>query len=288
MPPLLATGPNAEQITFWNEVAAAKWLRFQQVLDQQLRGLGRLAMERAAIRLGERVLDVGCGCGDTTLELARRVGREGSVVGIDVSTPMLERALESARAIEVANVAFWNADAQTHSLPPAAFDLVYSRFGVMFFVDPAHAFTNLSRTLRAGGRVSFVCWQALERNPWMAVPMAAAARVITFPARPGPEAPGPFSFADPDRVRRVLGEAGLSEVTLEGWETMLAVGGTGALDDTVEFLVEMGPVGAALRDAGPSFRPRVVEVVRDAIAPFHNARGLLMPSAVWLVRALRP
>src|SRR5262245_44830547 len=173
-------------------------------------------MERAAIRLGERVLDVGCGCGDTTLELARRVGREGSVVGIDVSTPMLERALESVRAAEFANVVLWNADAQMHTLPPAAFDLVYSRFGVMFFVDPAQAFTNLGRALRPGGRVSFVCWQALELNPWMAVPMAAAAREITFAARPGPEAPGPFSFADPDRVRRVLGKAGLADVTLEG------------------------------------------------------------------------
>ncbi len=288
MPSLLATGPNAEQITYWNEVSASKWLRFQQVLDQQLGGLGRLVMERAAIHPGERVLDVGCGCGDTTLELARRVGREGSVVGIDVSAPMLKRALERARATEVANVAFWNADAQTHALPPAAFDLVFSRFGVMFFVDPAQAFTNLGRALRPGGRVSFVCWQALERNPWMAVPMAAAARAITFPAQPGPEAPGPFSFADPDRVRRILGQAGLTDVTLEGCETMLSVGGTGALDDTVEFLVEMGPVGAALRDAGPSFRPRVVEAVRQAIAPFHDARGLRMPCAVWLVHALRP
>ncbi|HSD09390.1 MAG TPA: methyltransferase domain-containing protein [Candidatus Binatia bacterium] len=287
MSPLVATGPNAEQITYWNEVYAPKWLRFQQVLDQQLGALGRMAMERAAIHPGERVLDVGCGCGNTTLELARRVGREGSVVGIDVSTPMLDRALESARAAEIANVAFWNADAQMHPLPPAAFDLVYSRFGVMFFVDPAKAFTNLGRALRPGGRVCFVCWQALERNPWMAVPMAAAAREITLPSRPGPEAPGPFSFADPDRVRRILVEAGLTDVTLEGCETMLGIGGTGALNDGVEFLVEMGPIGAALRDAGASFRPRVVEAVKQAIAPFHGPQGLRMPSAVWLVHARR-
>jgi SAM-dependent methyltransferase len=288
MPPLLANGPNAEQITYWNEVSAPKWLRFQEELDEQLGALGLMTMERAAIRPGERVLDVGCGCGTTTLELARRVGREGSVVGIDVSTPMLERALESARATEVANVAFWNADAQTHALPSAAFDLVYSRFGVMFFVDPAHAFTNLGRALRPGGRVAFVCWQALERNPWMAVPMAAAARAITFPARPGPEAPGPFAFADPDRVRRILGEAGLTDVTLEGCETMLAIGGTGALEDTVEFLVEMGPIGAALREAGPPFRPRVVAAVKQAIAPFHGPQGVRMSSAIWLVNASRP
>ena len=288
MPPLAATGPNAEQISYWNDVYAPKWLRFQQVLDQQLGALGRMAMERAAIRLGERVLDVGCGCGDTTLELAKRVGREGSVVGIDVSTPMLERALESARAAEIANVAFWNADAQTHPLPPAAFDLGYSRFGVMFFVDPTHAFTNLGRALRPGGRVSFVCWQALERNPWIAVPMAAAAREIPFPPRPGPETPGPFSFADPDRVRRILGEAGLTDVTLEGCEMMLGVGGTGALNDAVEFLVEMGPIGAALRDAGPSFRARVVTAITQVIAPFHGPQGLRMTSAVWLVHARRP
>jgi hypothetical protein len=159
---------------------------------------------------------------------------------------------------------------------------------VMFFVDPARAFTNLGRALRSGGRVSFVCWQALERNPWMAVPMAAAARAITFPARPGPEEPGPFSFADPDRVRRILGAAGLTDVTIEGCETVLAVGGAAALDDTVEFLVEIGPVGAALRDAGPSFRPRVVAAVSQAVAPFYGAQGLRMTSAVWLVHARRP
>src|SRR5262249_5327712 len=157
----------------------------------------------------------------------------------------------------------------------------YSRFGVMFFVDPVQAFTNLARALRSGGRVSFVCWQALERNPWMAVPMAAAARAITFPPRPGPEAPGPFSFADRHRVRRILGEAGLAGVTLEGCETMLAVGGKGTLDDTVEFLVEMGPIGAALRDAGPSHRPSVVAAVTQAIAPFQGMQGLRMTSAVW-------
>jgi ubiquinone/menaquinone biosynthesis C-methylase UbiE len=288
MPSLLATGPNAEQITYWNEVSAPKWLRFQKVLDQQLGELGRSVMDRAAIRAGEHVLDVGCGCGDTTLELARRVGRDGSVVAIDVSTPMLERAIENARTREVANVAFWNADAQTYGLPPAAFDLVYSRFGVMFFVDPARAFSNLGRALRSGGRVSFVCWQALERNAWMAVPMAAAARVIPSPARPGPEAPGPFSFADPNRVRGILGGAGFTDVTVEGYETMLAVGGSAPLDATVEFLLEIGPVGAALRDAGPSFSPRVAEAIRQAIEPFCGAQGVRMASAVWLVRGLRP
>ncbi len=287
MPLLVPTGPNAEQITYWNEVSAPKWIRFQHVLDEQLGALGRMAAERAALRLGERVLDVGCGCGSTTLELAMRVGREGSVVGIDVSTPMLERALECARATDAANVVFWNADAQTQPLPPAAFDLVYSRFGVMFFVDPAQAFANLGRALRPGGRVLFVCWQALERNPWMAVPMAAAAREITFPPRPGPEAPGPFSLADPDRVRWILRDAGFSDVTLEGCETMLGIGGGGTLDDAVEFLVEMGPTGAALRDAGPSARPRVVAAVKQALAPFHGPQGLRMNSAVWLVGARR-
>jgi SAM-dependent methyltransferase len=287
MSPLAAAGPNAEQIACWNDVYAPRWLRFQLGLDQQLGPLGRMAMERAEVGPGERVLDVGCGCGTTTLELARRVGREGSAVGVDLSSPMLERAMENARAAEIANVVFWNADAQTHPFPPTAFDVVFSRFGVMFFFDPTQAFTNLGRALRPGGRVSFVCWQALERNPWMAVPMIAAAREIPFPPRPGPEAPGPFSFGDPDRVRRILSDAGFAAVAIEGCERMLDVGGSGTLNDAVEFLVEMGPTGAALRDAGPASRPRVVDAVREAVAPFHDSRGLRMPSAAWLVCARR-
>ena len=284
---LAANGPNAEQIAYWNDVSAAKWIAFQEMLDRQLAPLGRLAMDRADLRPGERALDVGCGCGDTTLELARRLGPAGHAVGIDVSTAMLAVAEQRSHAAGTPNVDFWNADAQTHRFSPAAFDVVFSRFGVMFFTDPVLAFANLLRALPPRGRSSFVCWQALERNPWMAVPMAAAAREIPFPPRAAADAPGPFSFADPERVRRILGAAGFTDVVLEGREETLAVGERG-LDATADFLVQMGPTGSALREADPGGRPRVVAAVRSAIAPFHGDAGVRMGCAVWLVRGRRP
>jgi SAM-dependent methyltransferase len=283
---LTPTGPNAEQIRYWNEVNAEKWIRFQGVIDEQIGSLGRAAMERAAMRSGERALDVGCGCGDTTLEIAHRVGPAGFVVGLDVSAPMLAEAERRARERSVSNARFLNADAQTHTLSAAGFDVGFSRFGVMFFADPARAFANLGHALRPGGRFAFVCWQAIDRNPWMGVPMAAAAREIPFPPPSDPQAPGPFAFADPDRVRRILTDAGFTKIAIDAHEQMLSIGGRGGLDAAVEFLVQMGPTGGALRQAGPAAEPRVRAAVKEAVAPFLDADGVKMASATWLVLAL--
>ena len=283
---LSPTGPNAEQIRYWNEVNAEKWIRFQRVIDEQIGSLGRAAMERAAMRSGERALDVGCGCGDTTLEIAHRVGPAGFVVGLDVSAPMLAEAERRARERNVPNARFLNADAQTHTLSAGGFDVAFSRFGVMFFADPARAFANLGHALRPGGRFAFVCWQAIDRNPWMGVPMAAAAREIPFPPPSGPQAPGPFAFADPDRVRRILTDGGFTKITIDAHEQVLSIGGRSGVDAAVEFLVQMGPTGGALRQAGPAAEPRVRAAVKEAIAPFHGADGVKMASATWLVLAL--
>src|SRR5262249_32133419 len=153
-------GPNAEQVRFWNDAGSRRWVRQQALLDAMLASLGRRALERAAARHGERVVDVGCGCGDTSLALARAVGVTGRVTGIDVSRPMLERAGERAREAGLGTVCFVEADAQTHPFA-REHDLVFSRFGVMFFIDPVVAFRNLRGALGPGGRLAFVCWQAL-------------------------------------------------------------------------------------------------------------------------------
>jgi len=282
---LPSTGPNAEQITYWNEAAAPKWISYQKILDEQIRPLGLVVMDRAGIRPAERVLDVGCGCGDTSIELARRVGADGSVVGIDISTPMLERAKQNAAEAGVANVRFENADAQTQALPSAAFDLVFSRFGVMFFAEPTTAFRNLRSSLRDGGRVGFVCWQPLDKNPWMGLPMIAAAEVVQFPPRPPADAPGPFAFADPDRVRRILADAGFAGITIDGLDTVLTIG-DGDLDRSVDFIVQMGPTGILLREK-PEAKEAVVGAVKRAIAGAHTERGLRLDGSVWLVGARR-
>jgi ubiquinone/menaquinone biosynthesis C-methylase UbiE len=285
MTPLDTTGPNAEQIRYWTETAGPKWVRMEALLEAQIAPFGAAAMDRAALISGERVLDVGCGCGATSFELARRVGTEGLVLGVDISEPMLGRARERAAGSEMATVRFALADAQTHRFARDTFDALFSRFGVMFFTDPGAAFTNLRAALRPGGRLAFVCWQSLQQNPWMLLPLMAAAQHIALPPPPAPGEPGPFSFADAERVRAILARAGFADVALEPLEMTLSVGGGGALEQAVEFLLEMGPAGAALREAGPAARPAVAAAVREVLAPFATPEAVRMASAAWIVTA---
>jgi SAM-dependent methyltransferase len=199
---------------------------------------------------------------------------------------MLGRAEAAARAAGVANVRFELGDAQTHRFPVSAFDLAYSRFGVMFFSDPVAAFAHVRRALRAGGRLTFVCWQALRANPWLSVPLEAAARHIALPPPPAPDAPGPFSLADPERLRRILSQAGFRDIACEDVHDMLTIGGATGLDEAVRFLLEgIGPTSAALRDADPAARPAVAAAVRAALAPFETADGVRMGYAARIVSA---
>jgi len=285
-----AAAPNAEQDVYWNDQAGPKWVALQDRIDAQIRPLGELIMDRAGLTAGERVLDVGCGCGDTTLALARRVAPGGRVLGLDISIPMLARAgqrLADERAAAVAGqVSFQRADAQTWAFDVGAFDVLFSRFGVMFFDDPRAAFTNLHGALRRGGRLAFVCWQGVADNPWMLVPMAAALQHLPPPPLAEPGAPGPFAFADPEHVRAILGAAGFTAVGLEPVRMTLTVGGGRDLDQSVDFLLQMGPTARALRDApDPSVVPRVAAAVREVLLPYATPEGVQMDSASWLVTA---
>lgn len=282
---ITAEGPNAEQIRYWNEQAGPKWVALQEQLDLQLRDLGTKAIDRAAIVHGEAILDLGCGCGSTSLELARRTDQTGSVLGVDISAPMLEVARRRARDAGLRNVRFELADAQTHQFSCSSRDIAFSRFGVMFFADPVAAFANVRRALKPGGRLAFVCWQALAKNPWMALPLAAVAQHVPLPPPAGPDAPGPFSFADRDRVSGILKAAGFSDVALDSVEEPLTIGGTPDLDAAVEFLLMLGPTQALLAQADETVRAQVLKAVRASIAPHHGPSGVQLPAAAWIVRA---
>ncbi|MBW2419152.1 MAG: class I SAM-dependent methyltransferase [Deltaproteobacteria bacterium] len=276
---------NADQIDFWNDAAGRKWVRLQELIDRQLADLGRIVIERAAPAPGERVLDIGCGCGASSLELATRVDPEGSVLGVDISEPMLARARERTQQAGLDNLSFQCGDAQVASFQPDAFDLLHSRFGIMFFEDPPAAFTNMRRALAPKGRVTFVCWQPLSENPWMRIPMAAALPHLDPPPIPAPGAPGPFALGDDARVWQILDEAGFRDIEIESHERTLTVGGDENLERTVDFILEMGPTGAALRDAEVALVERVRADVIDAVAPYHGEAGLCMESRSWIASA---
>jgi SAM-dependent methyltransferase len=278
-------GTNSEQIDYWNEQAGPKWVRLQELLDLQLADLGLFVIERAAPVPGERVLDIGCGCGGSSLELAARVAPKGSVLGVDISEPMLARAQQRARHDAVENLRFERGDAQVTRFEAGSFDLLHSRFGIMFFEDPPAAFANMRQALAPGGRLTFVCWQPLSENPWMRIPMAAALPHIELPPIPAPDAPGPFAFGDDSRVWQILDKAGFRDIEIESHERSLSVGGTKSLEHSVDFILEMGPTAAAVRAAEPELRERLRATVIEAVAPYHGEAGLSMESRSWIVSA---
>jgi SAM-dependent methyltransferase len=276
---------NAEQIEYWNEQAGARWAEGQEDLDRWIEPLGLEAMGHAKVQPGESVIDIGCGCGQTSLELARRVGASGSVLGIDISEPMLARARE--RAESTPNLAFLRADAQTHAFEPASADLLFSRFGVMFFEDPGAAFANLRRSLRPGGRLTFLCWQGMEHNPWMREPLRAAAQLVELPPPPPPGAPGPMAFADSERVEGLLRDAGFRETSAQPFDTEVSIAGGGGLEQATDFMLQFGPVARIVAQAGGDLAP-VRDAVRDVLAPHQTSDGIRMGAGMWIYQATNP
>lgn len=272
---------NAAQINYWNATAGQTWARHQAQLDRQIEPLGLEALRALGAQAGERVLDVGCGCGQTTLELAERVGATGAVTGVDISSPML--AIAQARPVPegATQPRFLECDAQTADLGQGQFDAVFSRFGVMFFSDPVAAFANLRKALISNGRLTFVCWRPFQENVWMQAPMEAALPFLPASPPMDPTAPGPFAFANPDRVRSILSEAGFSDVTLHAFNT--SIGGS-SLEQTVDLAFRVGPLGAVLREH-PDLAPNVAGAVKEALAAYETPSGVLMPAAVWIVTA---
>lgn len=276
---------NREQSRYWNEQAGPKWAAMQRQLDAQLEPLGAAAIDALDLRAGERVLDVGCGAGATALALAERV-RPGEVVGVDISAPLL--ALARERAAGVADLRFALADAQTAVFAGPPFDVVFSRFGVMFFADPVAAFVNLRAALRPGGRLGFVCWRPMRDNAWIMAPLTAAMPHLPAPLEPPlPDAPGPFAFADGARTRGILERAGFVAVDVAPYDCELTLGTGSSLDDAVETALQIGPLGRALSAAGDDLCETIRGVVREALARHEGPRGVTLSAAAWLVRARR-
>ena len=274
---------NTDMVQYWNGRPADVWVTEAERFDSMLAPFGRRLLTTAALKPGEKVLDVGCGNGAVSLEAARAVGPAGRVTGLDLSAPMLEVARRRAKEQGI-DVDFVQGDAQTASLDQP-FDVVVSRFGVMFFDDPEAAFANLANASRPGGRLCFVCWQEMFANEWIAVPAMAMVAHVGIPELPEPGAPGPFALADAERTRRLLEAAGWSEVTVEEHKDGMRMGRDP--EDVVGFMLsdEMGRRLVEGKD--PEAVKAGTEAVLKALRPYVTHEGVVLGGTYWLVTACR-
>jgi len=278
---------NEEQTAHWNSDEAGHWVTHQRRYDVMLAPFGERLLTAAQIAPTDRVLDVGCGCGATTLAAGRRA-LKGSATGLDLSVPMLEVGRRRAAEEGLANVTFVDGDAQVYPFPASGFDAAISRFGIMFFDDSEAAFRNLAGGLVPGGRLVFVCWQDLLSNPFMAVPGLAIAEQVGLPDLGPPGGPGMFALADPEHTRSLLAAAGLVEVVIEPLKEEILLGGGGSLADAVEFL-RRGSLGrTVLAGMDDATRDRALGAVTEALAPYLTGEGVRIGTAAWLVTARRP
>ena len=278
---------NAEQIAEWNGTLGQRWVEMQREIDAIVVPFGEAALKAAAPQRGERVMDIGCGCGDTSVELVRRVGEAGAVLGIDVSKPMLDVA-RSRGALECcANLSFRDADASDAQLPGNT-DLLFSRFGVMFFRRPASAFSHLRKSLRTGGRCVFACWRTPRDNAWAMTPLGAARKAMEItPAPADPNAPGPFAFADEEQLQTILLNAGFGNIEAHRFDAAVFLGATPRA--AAEGALRLGPAARFLREVGSEHQAAILDAVEATLAPLAAPDGRVsLNGSAWIVSAANP
>ncbi|HEV2343926.1 MAG TPA: class I SAM-dependent methyltransferase [Actinocrinis sp.] len=277
---------NTAQSEAWNGETGRHWVEFRDRREAQLRNFSPHLFAAADISAGERVLDVGCGCGGTTLQAARRAA-DGKVLGVDLSAPMLAEARGQAAAEGIGNVVFEQADAQVHPFAPGGFDVMLSRFGVMFFADPHAAFANIANALHPGGRLAFLCWQAADANEYFTLPRRAISPHLALPDRSGaPGEPGPYSLADPADVRSLLTGAGFVAIGITAVAEPTWIGAD--VEDAVKYQLSTPTNRAAFGAADQHARDVAAAALHDALLPHATPRGVELGTAAWLVTARKP
>jgi SAM-dependent methyltransferase len=282
----MSTGANAAQLEYWNTVAGPRWVGLAGYVEKRVEKVNDLLLARSAVAPGQKVLEVGCGTGAATVPLAEAVGDTGEVVGIDISEPMLAAARERISQSGLRNVTLLRADAQVHAFEPDCFDLIASRFGVMFFADPTAAFRNLLGAMHPGGRLCFACWATLEENRHWLIPYEVALRHLGPPAPKPPHAPGPLAFSDPEYLRSVLERAGCRDIEIRR-ETPEIIGGSPR--EEAEHALIMGPSGRLIEEKKPrdNVRELIKQEMTEAFAAYAKGREMVLPSTIFLVTARR-
>ena len=280
---------NTLQKEMWNGRAGESWVRHNSLLEQLLAEPGRECMNLLPLTPAMQILDVGCGCGNQTLELAARLDASSTVIGVDISEPMLGLARELKAANDnalSAEVQFALGDASEPLFDEASFDAIYSRFGVMFFEEPVAAFSALRNSLKPGGKLGFVCWREPKLNPFFNAPMEAALTVLPAPAPSAPGAPGPFGLADDNVVQTTLRLAGFKDVSVAPLNLTLSVGAETPFDALFEELIQIGPAAALIAQSDPSLKEKAREAVYNRLTDFYaSGQGVSFDANFWLVTA---
>jgi SAM-dependent methyltransferase len=276
---------NIEQAEAWDGPEGEHWAAHHARFDASIQPHHRALMPAAALAPGERVLDIGCGNGLTSRDAARAVGPSGEVLGVDLSGPMLARAEQLTKEEGLDNVRFERGDAQVHPFAPGAYDLAMSRFGVMFFLDPVAAFTNIASALRPGGRLALAVWQSIADNEWVRAMRDALAVGRDMP-EPPPGAPHPFSLADTDRTRRILSDAGFSDVSFAASEQRWYAGSD--VEDTFGFVTGLIVIQFMVKDLDDATKARAFDNLRATFADHQTDDGVIFDSASWIITARKP
>ena len=278
------TGSNEAQFEFWEDLAPG-WLASEGHTELVSASFGDAAMKCLALRPGERVIDIGCGAGTTTLALAEVVGPSGEAVGVDIAPAMVRAAQQNAATAGVEHARFVTADAQVDDPGDAIYDAAYSRFGVMFFADPVSAFANIRRSLGPDGVLAFACWTNVFANEWMFVPGSAVVSVTgVLPPMPGPGEPGPFSLEDPQRLEALLSDSGFTRVEVTLNEESIVIPSS-EIEALVALSGRVGPVREALRTADAATASAIEEAVRNALSDRIEHDELRLGASALIVRA---
>jgi SAM-dependent methyltransferase len=278
---------NTAQHDYWNTVAGPRWVGLGDFVERRVRAVNDILLARSAVAAGESVLEIGCGTGAATVPFAEAVGERGRVVGVDISEPMLAGARRRIADSGLGNITLLQADAQVHRFESNLFDLITSRFGVMFFADPVAAFSNFFAAARVDGRLCFACWAPLEENRHWLIPYEVALRHLGSPAPTPPHTPGPLAFSDPGYVRSILERAGFAGVKIER-ETPDIIGSTP--EEEAEYACIMGPPARLIDEKKPddAVRETIRRQMAEAFAAYARSGPTLLPSTVFLVTARRP
>ena len=275
---------NIKQKQFWSGAGGDVWVDKQREMDIMLNPLGERVIQGLDLKEETKILDIGCGCGATTLEIAKIVN-QGEVIGVDISEPMLERATQTASDMALTNISYQVKDVQVDEMPNKYFDIAFSRFGVMFFEDPFEAFKNINHSLKDNGQLSFVCWQHASLNPWQSLSIQVIKEFLDLPAPP-PKSPGPFAFEDKSYIEEILNASGFRDIEIKDNQEDIVMFSGKSIREACEDYLTINPVVTEMLKNSPSeLREEILEALIGKFSDYHKDDGLLFPSATWIVSA---